>query len=220
MSDRPIPLLGDIALEAVQQIEHALDGGFVPLRIAGLDGALQQRLARPSHRISIGGVLFGDGAKDDLGKLQKAAATGDELTFAADIVTALDLQKVVIAALWARETAGEPGRYDYRVDLVESPPLPPPAQLSPFGGLGDFGLGDLGFDTSILGDLEDVAGKVAGAVDQAMALVDTLQSLSGLDGLALGGGLLQPVDGAVQGARGLADDFKNATSGLAALFGS
>jgi hypothetical protein len=97
MSDaRPMPLLGEITLEAVQEIEHALDGGFVPLRIAGLPGELQQRVARPSHRIHLAGVLFGDGASDKIASLQKAAEQGDELSFAADIVAALDLKKVVI----------------------------------------------------------------------------------------------------------------------------
>jgi hypothetical protein len=220
MSDRPTPLLGDITLEAVQEIEHALDGGFVPLRIAGLEGELQQRVARPSHRIHLAGILFGDGAKDQIGKLQDAAAKGEELTFAADILTALDLKKVAIASFWARELAGEPGRYEYRLTLVESPPLPPPAQVSSFGGLDDFGVGDLGFDTSLVGDLADAAGAVAGAVDQAMSVVDTLSSLSNLDGLSLGGGLLQPVDGAVSGTRSLADNLKKASGALAAVFGS
>ena len=221
MSDaRPMPLLGDIALEAVQDIEHTLDGGFASLRIAGLAGELQQRVARPSHRIQLTGVLFGDGASDKIASLQTAAAKGDELSFAADIVAALDLKKVVIRGFWARELAGEPGRFAYRLQLVESPPLPPPAQVSPFGGLGDFGLGDLGFDTSLLDDLSSVAGAVAGAVDQAMAVVDTLKALSNLDGLSLGPGLFKPINDAVTNVSGLADGFKKAAGSMAALFGA
>jgi hypothetical protein len=219
MSDgRSTPLLGDIPLEAVQSVEHALDGGFVPLRVAGLAGELQQRLARPSHRIHLSGILIGDDARQQIGRLQSAAAAGDELTFAADIVTALDLTRVAIDEFWARETAGAPGRYEYRITLVESPPLPPPAQVSGFGGLDDFGAGDLGFDTALLGDVQAAAGAVAGAVDQAMTMADTLSSLSNLDGLSLGGGLLAPVDKAVTGTRSLADTFKKAGGGLAGLF--
>lgn len=220
MSERPIPLLGDIALEAVQDIAHSLDGGFASLRIAGLPGELQQRLARPSHRIDLTGVLFGDGAADQIAALQKAAAQGDELSFAADIVAALDLKKVVIRGFWAHEVAGQPGRFAYRLALIESPPLPPPAQVSPFGGLGDFGLGDLGFDTSLVDELASAAGAVASAVDQAMAVVDSLQALSNLDGLSLGAGLFQPMDSAVKGVSGLASGFTEAAGGLAALFGT
>jgi hypothetical protein len=225
MSDqRPIPLLGDIALEAVQRIEHTLDGGFVAMRIAGLPGELQQRLARPSHQVHIVGILFGDGAKDKIGSLQKAAEKGDELTFAADIISALDLKKVVISSFRARELAGEPGRYAYDLTVVESPPLPPPAQVSSFGGLGDFGLGDLGFDPgslgSVLGDISSVASTVAGAVDKAMQVVDTLKALSNLGGLSLGPGLLKPMEDAVGGVAKLADSFKKAGASLSSVFGT
>ena len=106
-----MPLIGDIALDAVQLIEHAQDGGFVSTRIAGLPGELQQRLARPSHRIRIAGVLFGDEALDKLGTLQKAAQDGAEVTFAADITTALELKKVVVSSFWAQAEAGMPDRY-------------------------------------------------------------------------------------------------------------
>ena len=49
MSGPAMPLIGDIALEAVQVIEHAQDGGFVSTRIAGLPGELQQ-IGRASCR--------------------------------------------------------------------------------------------------------------------------------------------------------------------------
>jgi hypothetical protein len=221
MSDpRAMPLVGDIPLEAVQLIEHAQDGGFVSTRIAGLPGELQQRLARPSHRVRIAGVLFGSEALDDLGKLQKAAEEGAELTFAADITTALDLKKVVVTSFWTQAEAGVPDRYAYELVLTESPPLPPPAQVAPFGGLGDFGLGDLGFDTSILGDIADVAGKVAGAVEQAIAVVGTLQALAKLGDLNIGSGLLKPVEDAVGKVGKLGDAFKKAGGGLASVFGT
>lgn len=215
-----MPLIGDIALEAVQVIEHAQDGGFVSTRIAGLPGELQQRLARPSHRIRIAGVLFGDEALDKLGTLQKAAQDGAEVTFAADITTALELKKVVVSSFWAQAEAGMPDRYLYEVVIVESPPLPPPAQVSSFGGLGDFGVGDLGFDTSILGDIADAASKVASAVEQAIAVVDTLQALSKLGDLNVSGGMLKPVEDAVGRVGKLGDAFKKAGSGLAGVFGA
>ncbi|WOD39717.1 hypothetical protein [Nodosilinea sp. E11] len=214
---RPIPLLGDISLDAIQHIEHTLDAGFVPTRIVSLPGTLQQRAGRPSHQIQIASVLTGPEAKTQLETLQQAAATGAELTFAADIASALDLQKVVITGFRAQEVAGLPQLYQCQLSLAESPPLPPPAQVSGFGGLDDFGLGDLGFDTDILGDLADLAGEVAGAVDQALAAIDQLNALANLDGLSLNG-VLAPMDNVVGNVGQIASSFTDAAQTLSSLF--
>jgi hypothetical protein len=216
MSDRPVPLLGGISLEMVQRIEHSLDGGFADTQIPGLEGELQQRTSRRSHRIFIRGVLSGDAAADELKKLQDAAAAGAELDFSSDITSALDLQKVVIAELRSSESAGEPNRFDYALSLVESPPLPPPAQLSSFGGLDDFGLGDLGFDTDILGDLAGMAGDIAGAVDAAMSAIDTLSALAG--GALNVGSILEPMQNATGKLSAIAPQMQEAMSGLSEAF--
>lgn len=222
MSERGIPLLGDVSLEYVQRIEHALDGGYVATRIAGLGGELQQRVARPSHRIAITGVLVGESATTTLASLQKQAADGAELAFAADISSALELQKVVITGFRAAQEAGFSDRIAYEIELAESPPLPPPASLEPFGGLGDFGLGDLGFDTELLGELSEMADQVAGAVDAAMAAVETLgalASLADLGDLQLGN-VMAPIGDATAKLPSVGDDIANAASKLTALFNS
>ena len=213
----PVPLLGDISLESVQRIEHSLEGGFVPTRIAGLPGELQQRSGRPSHRIHIFSVLFGDEAADQLASLQDATQSGEELTFASNISTALDLQRVVITSFRAVEVAGHPKRYSCDISLAESPPLPPAAQVEAFGGLDDFGVGDLGFDTDLLGDLQDLAGEVAGAVDDALEVIDQLGALANLDGLELGG-LLEPMSGVVNGVSDIASSFNDAARSVAREF--
>ena len=213
------PLLGDLSLEYVHRIEHALDGGFVGTRIAGLPGEVQQRAARGSHQIFLCGVLFGEEARDELDTLQRAAAVGEELTFVADITTALELEKVVITGFKVREEAGTPDRFAYELWLSESPPLPPPADLDPFGGLGDFGVGDLGFDTDILGDIEGLAGEVASAIDAAQEALDALSALANLDGLSLGG-FLQPMNDRVASVSALGGDFAETARLLDEGFGS
>jgi hypothetical protein len=220
MSTSSVPLLGDISLQFVQRMEHSLDAGFTGARIPGLEGELQQRAGRLSHRMCIEGVLFGDSAAGDLGTLQKAVQTGDELTFAADITSALDLQKVVIRTFHAEESAGRANQVRYRLDLVESPPLPPPAELSGFGGLDDFGLGDLGIDLSVLGDIEGLAGDIAAAADQALGAIATLESLASLaasGGLDFGG-ILDPLNDTVNNVRTLGASFQDAARALAGMF--
>jgi hypothetical protein len=207
VTERPIPLLGDVPLEVVQSIEHLLDAGFVATPIAGLEGELHQRAARGSHRIAVRGMLLGEGAADALAKLQEAAAAGEEVSFAADIAAALELEQVVIESFHATEDAGRPGTYHYDLVVAESPPLPPPAELSPFGGLGDFGLGDLGMDLGVLDDISSLAEDVAGAVDSALDVVGALAGLTDLGSL---GGLLEPMSRQVSGVGSVGDQLAGA----------
>jgi hypothetical protein len=207
VSERPIPLLGDVPLEVVQSIEHLLDPGFVATPIAGLEGELQQRAARGSHRVAVRGMLLGEGAAEALGKLQEAAAAGEEVAFAADISAALELEQVVIESFHAAEEAGRPGTYHYELVIAESPPLPPPAQLEPFGGLGDFGLGDLGLDLGVLDDISSLAEDVAGAVDSALDVVGALAGLADLGSL---GGFLEPMSRNVSGIGAVGEQVADA----------
>lgn len=218
-SARPMPLLGDITLTAVQRVDQHLDAGFHDVAVLGLAGHAQQRSGRPSHRLSIVGLLHGPSALDDLASLQAIATSGTETTFAADIVTALDLQHVVITRFDAVEAAGRPGVIDFRLELAESPPLPPPAQLSGFGGLDDFGLGDLGFDTDLLDELGDVAGDIAGAVDGALDALDALGALAGLADFDYEG-LLEPVDAVSSSLGEIGGRLGDAVGTLSELFGS
>ena len=128
------------------------------------------------------------------------------------------MQKVVITSLRAVEAAGQQNRFSYELMLAESPPLPPPAEISGFGGLDDFGLGDLGFDTDILGDLQDLAGEVAGAIDAALDVIDQLSALANLDALQIGN-FMEPITRTTGAIGELASKFKDAARGLGDLFG-
>jgi hypothetical protein len=211
-------LLADVPLTAVQRIEHRLDSRFAAVPVLGLDGEVRQRSGRGSHELRILGLLHGATAADDLATLQETAAAGEEVTFAADIATALELQQVVITSFWAAQVAGEPAEVAYELHLAESPPLPPPAQVSGFGGLDDFGFGDLGFDTDILGDLTDLAGQVAGAVSAAMDAIAALEALAGLGDLNFAGPL-QPLQSVVDQVGQAGAAIGQAASTLGELFG-
>ncbi|MCP4992267.1 MAG: hypothetical protein GY934_00565 [Gammaproteobacteria bacterium] len=210
-----IPLLGDISLQYVQRIEHRQNNGYTQTRIPGLPGELQQNIGRLSHHIFISGTLFGTEASTQLETLQQTAASGEELTFAANIVSALELQKVVITQFRAIESAEYPNTWQYELTLQESPPLPPPAQVQGFGGLDNFGLGDLGFDTDIMDDLADLAGEVAGAVDDALGILDALGNLGDLGSV---NGLLKPVDEPVKKSASMGENLTDSLSDLGSAF--
>lgn len=218
----PMPLVGDIALSSVQQIDHVMSAGFQRIAVPGLDGDVLQRAGRGSHGIWIRGVLSGETAMADLGKLQKLAAAGTEVSFSTDITVALELAQVVVADLRAQAVAGTDKLVGYELSLIESPPLPPPAEVSGFGGLGDFGLGDLGFDADIIGDvmgdIAAVAGDVAAAVDSVMEVADQLSALAAIGSIDVGGPL-QPLSGAVDNVTTAAGTFKDISKSLNDLLG-
>ena len=216
--ERPIPMLGEVALTAVQRMEHMLDAGFASQNVVGLPGQVQQHMGRASHTIRIQGTLQGESYADDLAALQTAAADATPLTFAADIVTALELSEVVIDRFYVVEAAGEFQQARYEFVLREDPPLPEPAEVSGFGGLDDFGLGDLGFDTDIMGDLADLAGDIAGAVEGALDAAAALGALASLGDLCFGGEL-QPLEDSVGKIGEAGAGFQDAIGGLGGLFG-
>jgi hypothetical protein len=181
----PVPMIDDIELKAVQHVRQDTAASFAEQHVVGLDGTLHQKLGRRSHRVELRGFLLPDTATDDLQKLQDKSSKGDEVTFTADITTALSINTMVIQGFRAEQQVGPLGQIAYQIVLVESPPLPPPAQVSPFGGLDGFGLGDLGFDPGALGDvLSDIANQAGAVMDAVDAAVDAVQALSSLAGLA------------------------------------
>lgn len=215
------PMLDGVALKAVQVIRQEIEQDYRRRRIAGLDGTLHQHIGRRSHRITIAGLLLSDTAADDLAALQKKAAAGDEVTFTADIATALEIDRMVIEAFAAEQSVGVNGQTAYAIVLAESPPLPPPAEVSSFGGLGDFGVGDLGFDAGALGDmLSDIAeqaGAVMALADTAMGAIEGLTQLADLGGL---GDVVKPVSDAIDRIDELAPLVTSVQRAAEALLGT
>lgn len=216
-----VPMIDDVELRAAQWVRQEVDQGFARHRIAGLDGVVHQRLGRRSHRVVLSGLLLPETATDDLAALQGKASAGERVTFAADITTALEVEHMVIASLAAEQQVGLGGQFAYTIVLEESPPLPPPAELSPFGGLGDFGLGDLGFDPGalgdVLGDVVDQAGALGDALDAAAGAVEGLGALSALADLGSLQNPLTPLTEAVGELAGLGSSVASAVESLGEL---
>jgi len=194
-------MLGDLPLEHVTWAETRLTQRLAAVPVVGLAGDAQQNLGRASHVIALAGVIIGEDAADKLGTLQEKAAAGEELDFTSDISTALELAKVVVVDARFTAEAGRPNRYGFELTLRESPPLPPPAEASPFGGLDGL---DLGFDTDILGDVLDAAGALQAAVEAAAEAIQQITALAGLADLALGNPLT-PMQEAAGGVASVGD---------------
>lgn len=186
---RAVPTIDDIQLDPVLVIRQRTRTRLGPTPVVGLAGDVQQRLGRASHEVELRGLLHGEDALDKLDALQDKVVAGEEVDFTADITTALEIAKMIVVEAEFEELAGHPNRFEYRLLLRESPPLPEPASLAPFGGLEGF---DVGFDTDVLGDIADMAGELQGAMDllgDVMAGLDALAGLASLDA----GNPLQPM---------------------------
>ncbi len=207
---RPIPMVADVALDAVSSIRQRTVNRITAVPVADLPGDVQQSLGRGSYEIEIAGVLVTD-ARAQLEELQGKAAEGAEVPFTADITTALELDQVIIVEAEFSESAGRPDRYVYRLLLRESPPLPPPAELSPFGGLdgfGDLGFGDLGGVLDSISDIADAAQSALDAINDAVAQLGALTALADLPT----GNPLEPIQAEVDRLSGVGDIAASVTA--------
>lgn len=128
-------LLDEVELPQAQCVAeddaHVLAQHAVP----ALEGDFLQRLERRASRVSVAGVLTGEGAREGLGRLRKQLRAAAPVDFVADITTATRVGRVLIEALEVRELAGKPERWEYALTLreyqaapaqtTEEPPEPP-----------------------------------------------------------------------------------------------
>jgi hypothetical protein len=190
------PLLGEREIPHITFMGTRDQRAFVELAVPGRAGSLYQDLDASPTRIVITGSLYGDENRNQfLEQVRGQHRAGSPVTFVADILTATDLQYVVIEALDCQQSAGRPEEISYRIVLRESPPPPPPP--SPLAGL----------DTGLLDQARDLADSAAGLLDaiDALGSVPALKDPTPpLEGIL--GGVKSALDG-IQGASGLLEDL-------------
>ena len=217
MSGRPIPLLGDIALESIQRIEHTLDAGFAGSRIVGLEGELQQRTGRPSHEIRIAGILAGGGAPGRAGH----DSVGGSGRRRADVF-GRHHKRPRPAESRHSSLQGRAGRWRAGTQpLLSGAPRESTSSATRRGqrvrrarwlwsGRSRHRSGRARRDA-------ETAGEIAGAVETAVAAVSALGDIAGLvDGFK---GVMDPLQEAVDGAKEVGEQFRNATRALGEAFG-
>lgn len=131
------PMLGDLELQQVQEIATDGDQVFARHRVPVLEGDFLQGLGRRGGRITVCGVVSGDGIEERLDGLRASFRGARPVAFVSDIATATQVDEVLIEELEVRELAGKPKRFEYRLVLrefteaepvtTEDPPeIPPP----------------------------------------------------------------------------------------------
>ena len=151
------PVLDDWEIPRIDSMKTAEHRDLVELPVPGRAGSLFQDMNRAPARVSIRGSLYGDEARSTfLETLRNKYHTGEPVTFIADILTATEVQYVLIEDLYFEESAAavaagsRAGQCGMR--LHRAPPPPPP---DPFGAL----------DTSLLDQAGGFLDSITGALD-------------------------------------------------------
>jgi hypothetical protein len=197
MAEPITPILGDVELRTIQSITTLERRSLVEHRVPGMAGSAFQDLGRFSTRVKLNGILFGENARTDLETLRTKFHAGEALPFAADITTATEIVDVLIEDLRVVEVAGRPNTFAYAVVLRESPPPPPP--LDPLAGV----------NTDILGAAQSL-------FDQAVGLVDVINSLDDIPNF---GDPTQPLSGLLDEVETTTQALPDLLDSLASLIG-
>ena len=192
------PVLGDWEIPRIEEIRTLEHRSFVELAVPGRTGSLFQDLNAAPTRIVISGSLYGDEARDEfLEKLRGKFRDGEPVTFVADIVTATEVQYVIVEELRFQESGTRSDETEYLFVIQESPPPPPPPD--PLGAL----------DTGLL----DQAGGFLDSVTGALDALDDIGSVPELRDPT------PPLRGTLDGVRSVLEDLDGVSGALGQLFG-
>jgi hypothetical protein len=192
------PVLGNWEIPRIESIRTLERRAFAEFAVPGRAGSLFQDLSTTPTRIAISGSLYGDEARDEfLEELRGKFRDGEPVTFVADIVTATEVQYVIVEALRFQENGTKPDQMDYFFVLRESPPPPPPPD--PLGAL----------DAGLLEQAGGFLDTVTGALDA----IDTLGSVPEIQDPT------PPLRGTLDGVRSALEEMDGVTGALEELFG-
>lgn len=192
------PVLGDWEIPNISYIGSVERRDFAEMPVPGRAGSVFQDLSSVPTRVVIAGSLLGDDRRDEvLEAVRTKFRAGEPVTFVADIVTATEVQYVVIEELRFEESADAADQTSYRIVVRESPPPPPPPNP----------LGDID------GGLLDQAGSFLDSVSGALAAIDGLGSIPNF------GNPVPPLAGSLDELGGAASGVTSAVQALRGLFG-
>jgi outer membrane protein OmpA-like peptidoglycan-associated protein len=142
--ERIKPMLGDVELQQVQQLNIDADQILTEHEIPALEGNFYQQEGRRGTLITVSGLLSGVSVEEDdeqnpatgLKALREKFKAAEPLSFVSDIMSATDIDEVLIEEMEVTEIAGKPNRFEYAFTLREftaapSNPTEPPEIIPP-----------------------------------------------------------------------------------------
>lgn len=193
------PLIDDWEIPRIATIETLEQRSLVEMSVPGKVGSVYQDLNSVPTRIKIAGSLYGDEANNEfLETIRDKFNGGSPVSFVADILTATEVQYVVIEKLYFQESGVSPDVLYFEMVLAESPPPPPPPD--PLGGI----------DTGLLDD-------AAGLMDSVTGALDALEALGNIPNF---GNPAEPLTGVINDVSSATEGIGDMVSQLTDIFGS
>jgi hypothetical protein len=172
-------MIGEWEVPRIERIGTVEGRRLARLSVPGLVGDLHHDLGRHSLAVEIVGSLHGDSERDAfLESVREPFNAGEPLAFVADILTATELEQVLIEGLELQESndSADSFRYTVRLRQYVEPPEPPP----PIDDLG----AELGPDLDLLADLGLAGLELPGLLADVPAIGDPTPPLrEALDGV-------------------------------------
>jgi hypothetical protein len=172
-------MIGEWEVPRIERVGTVEERRLARLSVPGLAGDLHHDLGSQSLAVEIAGSLHGDTERDDfLENVRAPFNAGEPLAFVADILTATELEQVLIVGLELEEAneSGDSFRYVIRLRQYVEPPEPPP----PIDDLG----AELGPELDLLADLGLDGLELPGLVGDIPSLGDPTPPLKeALDGV-------------------------------------
>ena len=92
---------------------------IVEHKVPGFEGSILQDLGREPATISFEGVIFGEGAREDLEVIRSKFKLGSPVPFSSDISGIAEVSQVLIEDLRVEDSGGAVNRYRYWMALKE-----------------------------------------------------------------------------------------------------
>jgi hypothetical protein len=183
-------MIGEWEVPRIERVATVEGRRLARLSVPGLVGDLHHDLGRHSVAVEIVGSLHGDAERDDfLAKVREPFNAGEPLAFVADIVSATELEQVLIEGLELQESNDGPDSFRYVIRLRQyvEPPEPP----SPIDDLGS----DLGPELDLLAELGLDGLELPGLLGEIPSLGDPTPPLR--EALAGVGAAVEPLTDAL-----------------------
>jgi len=121
--------LGGIKLDKISRLQTLEQTTFVRFQVPGMEGELAQNLGRPSVRLRIAGIFYGNKAAERLAVLRKMHLAKEAVEFLADIVGKAFFALVILDRFEVVQDANNPDQFTYLLEVLEYKEPPKPVLL-------------------------------------------------------------------------------------------